>query len=384
MMQNMSHNGNTGFSEFDSKKTNELMLRQLHLFSSTNNLGNSLADWDLIPRFIHDKNQKTVSYETIQKEGHRVIELASGAKNIIHPAQITTPSKNSDYKGGDLKYVYPGTREALIEECLIDFAKNGEFTTDRGDPGYRVDAGVIGVYFTLYQLRHALTERGKQYKLEELKEGLDVLMRSTYSFLPTGDAEQAEQEGHYIISKKTSIKNTCRTDKVRSDRIMHIEFDAGASKRILMGHYRTYDAKCSMSMKSPISRHLYKHFTHHWQQANNKGQTGSYQEIMQNETILASGVPLSSNVTKRKTLMLKAMNELYQSGIIQEFDEHRDMAPIKHGKKIVDVIFVVRPTSILIKQQIHGFKRMQETKRIGLFIRDQSSSSPLTLDHNMQ
>lgn len=365
------HNDSTpGFSKFNSKAHDELMLRQLHLFSSTNNLGNTLADWDLIPRFIHDKNQKTVSSDDLKKEGFRVLSLACGAKNVIHPTQISFSSKN----GNDLKFVYPGTRESLIEECLIDFAKNGEFTIERGEPGYRVSDGVLGVYFTLYQLRKALTERGKQYKLDELKEGLEVLMRASYQYLPTGDAKQAEQEGGYIISKKTSILKPSKSPSKRDDRIIHVEFDTSASKRILHGHYRSYDAKCSMSMKSPIARHLYKHFTHHWQQANNKGQTGSYQEIMQNEAILASGVPLSSNVSKRKTVMLKAINELVSSGIIQEFVESRDVAPVKLGKKIIDVIFVVRPTSKLIKQQINGFKRMQESKRIGLFLTESKAA----------
>ena len=118
-------------------------------------------------------------------------------------------------------------------------------------------------------------------------------------------------------------------------------------------------------MKSPLARYLYKQFTHGWQQANNRGQTGSYLELMQNEVIQASGVPLSSNVTKRRTVLLNALNELVTSGIIQKFSEQDDILPVKNGRKIIDVMFVVRPTNRFIKQQINGFKRLKESRQVG-------------------
>ena len=63
--------------------------------------------------------------------------------------------------------------------------------------------------------------------------------------------------------------------------------------------------------------------------------------------------------------MLKALDELIKGGIIQPLDENTDVVPIKEGRKIVDITFMVRPTSKFIKQQIEGYKRLKETQRVG-------------------
>lgn len=335
--------------------------KQLHLFSMAAGLGNTLLDYDLTPKYLHDKGQKCIPINQHENMGPRTIQIDSSQCYEIIPATLRRFSPESEK--GKLFAVYPGTRESLIEECLIDFAKNGEFSVDKGEPGYRVEGGAIAVYFTLYQLRNALKLRGKEYKAEELREGLEVLNLAKYRY--TNEQDRDKLRG-YIVAELDSVPNHSPSDKLRSDRIIHVVFDHQASMRILQGHYRSYDAKCSMSMRSPVARFLYKQFTHCWQQANNKGQTGHFQTLSQNDSILASGCPLSSNVTKRKTLLLQALEELSDAGIIQPVIESRDVALIKSARRIIDMEVIIRPTNKFITQQIEGYRRMQQSRAIGM------------------
>lgn len=334
--------------------------RQLHLFSITGSLGNTLLDYDLIPRYLHDKGQKCIPIQQHEASGPRTISLEDGQRYEIIPATIRKALEG--YENGALFAIYPGTRESLIEECLIDFAKGGEFSLEKGEPGYRIESGTIAVYFTLYQLRNALKSRGKEYRSDELREGLEVLNLAKYRY--TNEQDRDKLRG-YIVAELDSIPNPSPSDKLRSDRIMYVVFEHHASMRILQGRYRSYDAKCSMSMKSPVARYLYKQFTHLWQHANNKGQAGSYQVVTQNETILSSGCPLSSNVTKRKTLLLQALKELSDANIIQKINESIDVSAVKEARQIVDIEVVVRPTNAFIKQQIEGYRRLRESLAIG-------------------
>lgn len=339
-----------------------LVQKQLHLFSIPSGRGNTLLDHDLTPRFLHDKTQKKVLVGSAEHQSERIIRLSNSEQYEILPAIMTMNDKAGPTPSRKQYAIYPGTRESLIEDCLIDFAQNGEFSIEKGEPGYRLVERAVGVCFTLHQLRQSLKSLGKEYKTEELKEGLEVLLMANYKY--TNESERERLCG-YIVSELDSIPNPHPTDKIRSDRIVFVLFDARASARILKGHYRSYDAKCAMSMRSPIARYLYKQFTHHWQQANTKGQNGSVRSVGQNETILSSGCSLSSNATKKKTNMLKALKELSDKGLIEPIDTRVDVVPLKDGRRIVDVRFMVKPTNKFVTQQIEGYKRVKQSMQIG-------------------
>lgn len=333
--------------------------RQLHLFSLPNGRGNTLLDYDLVPRFFHDRAQKRTPINSSVNNEPRFICISDSERYEIIPAILNVQKK----EGGSERFaIYPGTRESLIEDCLIFFARNGEFSLEKGAPGYLYDSGMLGVCFTLHQLRTALKSKGKEYKLEELREGLEVLSLARYRY--TNEFDRDRLRG-YIVSELDSLPNPSPSDKLRSDRIVHVVFDSRASKRILGGHYRSYDANLALSMKSPIARYLYKQFTQNWQNANLKNEGGSMRTIDQNETITASGCSLLSNITKRKTNIMRALKELSDGGVIQDVDETLDVTPLKDGRKIIDLRIIVRPTSAFIKQQIEGYKKLKETKRLG-------------------
>jgi len=332
---------------------------QLHLFSMPSGRGNSVLDYDLTPRFLHDKAQKRVSLVDGVVPAPREIQIDDERYEIL-PA-ILHPEKDAP-KGEGPVAIYPGTRESVIEDCLVYFARLGEFSYENGRPGYRFHGGLLGVCFTLYQLRVALADLGKEYRLDELKEGLDVLAEARYRYRN----ETGRQSTYgYLIANLDSIPNPNPTDKLRADRIYYAEFNPRISQLIFTGHYRRYDDRCAMSMQSPVARYLYKQLTHEWQNANTKGGAGSFRQISQNATLLAAGCPLSSNATKRKDSLIRALKELVKRDIIQPFDEGIDLMPTKSGRKVVDISVIIRPTQTFISQQIEGYKVMQDARRLG-------------------
>lgn len=338
--------------------------QQLALFSMTSAPGNTIADYDLCPRYSHSRSGKRLSLEELNKQGFKRISLPDGRIYELYPAQISRKEED----GGGIEAVYPGTRESIIEECLIYFATQGEFSPEKGAPGYVVEGRSIKVLFTLNQLRTALELLGKSYKSEELREGLLVLSLARYRFTNASDREKLST---YIVSNLDSIPNPGASDAIRSDRIYCIEFDPKVSRRILEGHYRTYDAECSMRMRSPISRYLYKQFTHAWLNANTKGENGSFQTILQNETLLMSGTPYSENPTKRKMSIIDALNELADNKIIMPISLTTDVVQKKRGREVVDVEFVVRPTQFFVKHQIDGHRRQRQSLEIGTKVKHQ-------------
>lgn len=332
--------------------------QQLALFSMTSAPGNTIADYDLCPRYSHSRSGKRLSLDDLNKQGFKSTRLPDGRVYELIPAQI--PARADE--GGGIVAVYPGTRESVIEECLIYFATKGEFSPQKGMPGYLVEGTSIKVLFTLNQLRCALEMLGKAYKSEELREGLLVLSLARYRF---SNAAEREKVSSYIVSDLDSIPNPGESDAIRSDRIYCVEFDSKISKRILDGHYRSYDAECSMRMRSPIARYLYKQLTHSWLNANTKGENGAFHSIMQNETLLMSGTPYSDNPTKRKSSLLEALHELAANQIIMPLDLSADVVQKKRGREIYDVEFVVRPTPLFVKQQIDGHRRMKKSLELG-------------------
>jgi hypothetical protein len=350
-----------------NKKPCPIEQKQLHLFSIPSVPGNTLLSYDLDPRFLHDRAKKRIDLSQTPNHNPISIKINEDGFYVLHAHtfHLPDPSGETDEFGEVCRkpmLIYPSTRESLIEDCLIHFVRNGEFSIERGEPGYLYYGHEFGVCFTYYQLRKALKSHGKEYRLDELKEGLNVLSYSAYEYhSKTGSVTKKE----YIVGNIQSIPNPYPNDRIRNDRLVFAPFTETAKHLLFAGKYRTYDAQCAMSMKSPVARYLYKQISHYWQNANNNNQAGSIKSVDQNETIAGSGCPLLSNPTKLKNNMLKALKELAIAGVIQDLDESVDVVPLKEGRRIVDVRFMIRPTSNFIKQQIQGYQRLMASQRIG-------------------
>lgn len=348
-----------------TNKTLAIKQKQLALFSIESCLGNSLLDYDQLPRFLHGRSNKVLTPAQHAERPYRQVTLSDGEVFQIKPAEIDQSISGEDLI--DRRYVYPGTRESIVEEAMVDFAKNGEFSWDVGAPGYQYDgSSALKVLFTMYSLRKHLKERGKEYKFSELREALSVLLGARYKRFVTGDIavgnsmfRTAQKEYNYLSAVGALSTESKHDSPVKAADVIEVTLSNEATQKIIAGNYRTYDSRLSLSMDSPVARYLYKTLSQKWLNVNTKGEAGMHYEIRQNEVIMDAGYPLSDQVTKRKTVMMHALDELCRKGILQPVkDVH--VVEKKRGRRIIEVKMLVFPTQEFVDQQISASIRKKK------------------------
>lgn len=351
-----------------SQKTLTIKQKQLALFSIDSCLGNSLLDYDQLPRFLHGRSNKVLTSTQHAERPYRQITLCDGEIFQIKPAEIERPSSNENVI--DRKYIYPGTRESIVEEAIIDFAKNGEFKWDEGIPGHQYDgSGALKVLFTMYSLRKHLKEGGKEYKFSELREALSVLLGARYKRFVTGDIavgnkmfRSAQKEYQYLGAVGALSMEEHMDSPIKASDVIEVTLSNEAAQKIISGDYRTYDAHLSLSMDSPVARFLYKTLSQKWLNVNTKGEAGMHYEIRQNETIREAGYPYSEQATKRKNVMKTALDELTRKNVLQPLkDVH--VVEKKKGRKVVEVHMLVYPTQDFVDQQISASVRKRKNEK---------------------
>jgi len=316
-----------------------------------------LLDYDQLPRFLHGRSNKVLTPVQHSESPYRQVTLSDGEVFQIKPAEVDMSISGEGVV--ERKYVYPGTRESIVEEAIIDFAKNGEFSWEQGTPGYQYDGtSALRILFTMYSLRKHLKERGKEYKFSELREALSVLLGARYKRFVTGDIavgnsifRTAQKEYHYLGAVGALSTEDKFDSPVKAADVIEVTLSNEATKKIIAGDYRSYDSALSLSMDSPVARYLYKTLSQKWLNVNTKNQSGMHYEIRQNEVIMDAGYPLSAQVTKRKGVMLAALDELCRKGVLAPLkDVH--VVEQKRGKKIIEVKMLVFPTQDFVDQQI--------------------------------
>ena len=84
----------------------------------------------------------------------------------------------------------------------------------------------MGVCFTLSQLRSALRERNKEYRLDELREGLEVLQSAYYTYA-NSDKGDLDIRMSYIVSEMKSLNTGVNEES--NDRIVYVAFNPRAT-----------------------------------------------------------------------------------------------------------------------------------------------------------
>ncbi len=340
-------------------------VRQLSLFSDSEVRGNTIMSHDLLPRFLHSRHNKVLTHEDYVEEGERWMQLSNGEFFTIEPGNIRRPD-------GDIVYIYPGTRESLVEECIMSFASKGEFDPEKGEPGYIYNGvGGLQVVFTLYQLRMELKNRHKEYNLRELSEALEVLFKSNYgrgikrTLTNKEDKLVPDSKGkrRYMQSFDRIEYEAPKKSAIRSETVIRIVLCDEATKQILAGQYLSYNCECSMEMKSPVARYLYKYLVQRWRNANLRGQRGETLEISQNDLLQDSGYPTPDNVSKRKAIFLKTINELIDADIIQPLAPINSIIEVKASRRIIDIIYHLTPSKAFVKHQIEASIRLNNSTK---------------------
>ncbi|TXK94381.1 hypothetical protein BMR02_13080 [Methylococcaceae bacterium HT1] len=295
---------------------------QMDLFSQfiTNDLesvSNTVELWESIPKYFFTPAQveklRTPTghadpYE--QPYNYQGIDCTV----TIQPALIKQES-------GGYKAFFPSVTEELIEEALK------KILTDQNYGIHDPAKSETWVKFSLYMVQKELNKRGKSRNIPEIKQAIQIMNRCIIT-LSKG--------------KKELWSGAILQDLVTVDREEYIEDSSAlhaARLPLFISHainkleYRQYNIDRHMSLKTQLSRWLYKRFVHRYKQASMIDTYHFMYSDVKTESRYLEGKTERNNRKK----MIDALEELKGQSVLMSYE----VQEAKEGRKIIDVKYTV-------------------------------------------
>jgi hypothetical protein len=279
---------------------------------------------------------------------------------FVAPAQIT------DARTGQERLVFPGSREELVERALRFIAVQ-QIARTRLTPDTQTGRQAVTVFFTLSMIRRHLEEIGHGYKLNEIKEALDILSDTSIEVRLDSDAEVVQSKRRRFM-KGTILSNYtgdfAEGDRTGEDSRAAMTFHPLATQAILGLAFYPINQLRVGKLKRPLARWLTTRMSHNYRQARKNGfvQQEGYHISLQ--TILEErGLSREARLWNNLKSVREALTEMKKARILSEmqsFDEKPIHAPSKGRPKIVDAIWTLYPSGEFVDEIIGGNKHMKQ------------------------
>lgn len=330
----------------------------MFLFYNDKNYSQSITLYDSAPKFYWPgrRNCKTKPNETLP---HILREFTFEKEkyNIeIVPAQIQSGD-------GNIYQYYPGPREEIIEEAIIKIAVNGNgrFVKDRAT-----------VFFSLYELRNELKNTGHTYSIREINEALTICKRTTLIVKRISDDKIKFETSIFDLIGTRSKKDWNKNGKQSESFVILNLF---VSQAITDGEYRQFDYNKHMQLRNPLSRWLHKRLIHYFKFASNN----KIYNIRASTIIKESPMPEYKRFRDSINYINKAWKHLEDADIVSPTTKKTD----KDGRKIVDVIYIVKGTWIFNRSQVkaneHSMRINQKLSKYEITTKRDNRQMPLNL-----
>jgi len=303
----------------ENKLAENFQLSLFRQFISNNDdtVSNAVELWENIPKYFFTPAQVAkLRLDSGHADPYEQPYLYKGidCTVTIHPALI----KQSD---GQYKAFFPSVTEELIEEALK------KILTRQGFGSHHSTKSETWVKFSLRMVSLELKKRGKTRDFTQIKKSIQI-MSQCIIVLSKG--------------KKEIWKGAILQDLVTVDRERYIEDTASLhaarlplfiSNAIDKLEYRQYNIDRHMSLKTQLSRWLYKRFVHRYKQASLTNEYHfKYSTIKEESRFLEAGTERNNRIK-----VIKSLNELKESGILMSFISEDQ----KEGRAVVDVVYTV-------------------------------------------
>lgn len=298
---------------------------------------NSIELYDAIPRFI----ASTKKMSEMRESGKYLATLRREFKfrNFSYKVEIR-PGRVTKEDGTDIEY-YPSEREQIIEEALWKIAHEKH-------KGYYLDK-MIGVEFTLSELRQELYKRGHAMRYDAIIDAL-VICNGCNIGLQNDTGTVIFKSPIFPVLLISSRESWLREpNKARC----YVQFNSLATESLKRLTYRLFNYEKFMSIKLILSRWLYKRISHNYIQAK---QTNVY-------TIKASTIIRDSGLIGSKSFRMKvraideALEELKGKHIIS-FVKKNKIFSKENSRKIEDICYELTPSYNLVQDIIQGNKHL--------------------------
>jgi len=306
---------------------------QLDLFmipdvsGSPKRYSNTIEVYDALPKYIWDSKR-----EFDPNDPDKVLQIQRSCTVrkhrydiILRPAIIerrVKPKERAEKGDIEILLIYPGSREAIVEDVLRKIAVDGNASM------HQENAGVI---FTLYQVQQELQKIGRKYSIVEIKEALAVCRGCTL-ICTTEDGEVLVDGGllsWYALSTRKDWKLK------GSDAKCAAAFNPLVTRSILDTTYRKYNYSLGKSFKSDLAEFIHKRMSHYW---GNADDTHPYTPKL---VSFLSGSPrgLSPRMPENQRAMKTALDLLVKHEIILYYES----VPEKKGRQVVNVSYTIYP-----------------------------------------
>ncbi len=244
----------------------------------------------------------------------------------IIPARIISYQEDQTGVVSEWEY-YPGQREEMVEAALRKMATDGQgalFRRKGDEPGTEL----VGVVFSIYALQKILASVKHTYSYDEIKESLLILRRTTITVF--------DETGHLMRDSNIFMDMGLNEKDKRGQAF--VVFNPLITQSICARTFRQYNFKLAMSLKSGLSRWLYKRLCLNYTQASKFNPFN----ILLSTVIRDSGVTKYDKISHNIREFEKALEELKKCNVLSDWDEARTHDPARKVR-ILDVKYLLTP-----------------------------------------
>jgi hypothetical protein len=326
-------------SEFENRQLNLFQSFLCNTDEQHDQLSNAIDLWDNVPRYSVSRQAMTKArIEGRFLEEHTTTFQHKGRSysRTIFPARVVDlDGKSRDY--------YPSATEELIEQALRKLAveqQAGYFDK----PNYR-----SGVVFTLYALREELKKRGHTRSYYEIVLALNVLS-GTVIEIRADHPESGEcvTRSTYLPSLVAVSRTKLRDDPKAKWAVQFHPFVTGSIDQVT---YRQFNYHVMMGHSSQLTRWLHQQLVLKYTFADHmKPFETRYSTVKRDSGLLDA---YSRNRAGIEALE-QSFRELKERSVLHGYDRKDVTGP---RKKLLDVVFTVRPSFDFIRETKAANKR---------------------------
>ena len=333
------------------------------LYGTPTNTGYTVERWESIPKFrlAHLRYQK-------EPEAWETSFTLDDVKTLV---SIEPGLVNRGNSGKKRVGVIPGVREELVWRVLLEMA--AEQQRERGiaegaQNRLKNPNGVkqlnAYVFFSLDELRRRLEERGKAYKISEVREALIVLNNAKIVIagraLWPNDPSVTDDTTPLSYIAELYFKGQKLPDGTVAHRCLAL-LNSFATQMILQLRCFPIDNQAVMSLRLPLSRWILTRISHRFRQADSVGSfmKQSGYNISLSTILNESGIQNEKRQRAVIERIREALDELHQEKHLQEHGPYKEAivyAPAQgRGRPpVADIVWTLYPSYDLVEKIING------------------------------
>jgi hypothetical protein len=323
-------------AEATEVRTEKGRVPQLDLFDSlfpqdrSHPYSNTFALYDLAPKYVFgSEDRKDGIYLPIRqcefehRQTRYEVEVRPARLRIMGPDGVEVERE-----------YYPGEREQVVEEALrriaIEKHRTEIFTGVEKTPQ-------VGLRFSLYELRQELIRVGHGFRIDEIKQAIEICALSNVTIRLAGERKP-------LVSASIFPVRAVNEQQSNGDVVSWVTFNPLVTDAMLRFDYRLYNYETSMRLTSSVARWLHKRLAHNYTQASS---TEGYYGINATTIMRDCGMGRYARDRDRFRAVSDAIAELKRVGILNVVKPTEERGP---RRKLVEVRYMLFPSHEFTKE----------------------------------